>query len=208
MGRFDKTLSLTRSGSSLARGLYASTPIQTAFGWRPLASLAPGDLVMTMDEGLKPIASIHTEFRPALWSVRLPDDAFGNSAAVMLPPGQSVLIRTDYALPFSGDDLALVPATALEGWRDIAPHVPASTEPILQLCLDRSAILYAGPGLLIGCEGADDNTFDIHRLLDCPSRPTLPLAAARHMVAHLVADEASGMLAGYQAAALRPPNLA
>ncbi len=208
MGRFDPTLTLAHGRNRLARGLYASTPIQTAFGWRPLAALTPGDLVMTRDEGLKPIAAIHPEFRPALWSVRLPEDVFGNPQAVMLPPGQSVLIRTDYALPFSGDDLALVPATALEGWRGIAPHVPASTEPVLQLRLDRPGVLYAGPGLMIGCEGSDDSAFDINRLLDGPSRPTLPLAAARHLVAHLVADEASATLAGYQAAALRPPNLA
>ena len=53
----------------------------------------------------------------------------------------------------------------------------------------------------------DDTAFELKRLLDAPTRPTLPLAAARQMVAHLVADEAGAVLATYLAAASRPPNL-
>ena len=207
MGRQDTTLKLADSRSALIRGLYCSTPVQTAFGWRPLADLGPGDLVMTQDAGLRPIVSIQTEFRQALWSVRLPAGAVGNPGMVMLPPGQPILIKTAYAMPFSGDDLALVPATALEGWRGIAPHVPARSEPILHLRLDRAAILFVGPGLLAGCPGSDDTAFDIKRLLDGPTRPTLPLAAARQMVAHLVADEMGAAIRDHQAAARRPPNL-
>lgn len=207
MGRHDTALKLTESRSCLIRGLYASTPVQTAFGWQAASSLVPGDLVMTKDDGLRPIVSAHTEFRRALWSVRLPDGAMSNSAMMMLPPGQPVLIRTRYALPFSGDDLALVPVTTLEGWRGIAPHVPARDEPILHLRLARAGIIFVGHGLMTGCEGTDDSAFDIHRLLDCPTRPTLPLAAARQMVAHLVADEAGDALLACQAADLRaPPN--
>ena len=61
---------------------------------------------------------------------------------------------------------------------------------------------------MAGCDGTADSAFDIRRLLDCPTRPTLPLAAARHMVAHLVADEAGAVLAACQAAdRWPPPNL-
>ena len=207
MGRHDTTLKLSDHRSALIRGFYASTPVQTAFGWQAVSDLRPGDLVMTKDEGLRPIAQVQTELRQALWSVRLPQGAIGNPDLVMLPPGQPVLIKTGYAMPFSGDDLALVPVTALEGWRGIAPHVPARSEPILRLRLDRAAVLFVGPGLMAGCDGVDDSAFDIKRLLDVLTRPTLPLAAARQMVAHLVADEASTQIAGYQAATWRPPNL-
>lgn len=206
MGRHDTTLTLPDIRSCLLRGLYAATPVQTAFGWRPASALCPGDLVMTRDDGLRPIAAVHPDHRQALWSVRLPAGAVGNREMVMLPPGQPILIRTAYALPFSGDDLALVPVTALEGWRGIAPHVPARTEPILHLRLDRAALLFVGPGLMAGCDGTGDNGFDLTRLLDCPTRPTLPLAAARQMVAHLVADEIGAAIGLCQAAALRPPN--
>jgi hypothetical protein len=208
MGRHDPSLKLPVSHSALIRGLYASTPVQTAFGWRPASTLAAGDLVMTRDDGLRQITSIETARQQALWSVRLPVGAIGNENIIMLPPGQPILIKTIYALPFSGDDLALVPVTTLEGWRGIAPHVPAQTEAILHLRLDRAGILFIGPGLMAGCEGTEDSAFDIQSLLDSPSRPTLPLAAARHMVAHLVADEASAVLASCQAAdRWPPPNL-
>ena len=205
MGRHDPALGLPQGQSTLIRGLYASTLVQTALGWRAAAELGSGDLVMTRDDGLRPIRSVSVEHRQALWSVRLPQGAFGNDAVVMLPPGQPILIKTSYAMPFSGDDLALVPVTTLEGWRGIAPHVPARTEAIVQIRLDRPGVLLVGPGLMAGCEGIDEPTFDIRHLLDSPTRPTLPLAAARHMVAHLVADEACAELAACQAAERWPP---
>ncbi len=199
MGRHDPNFHLSFNRCALQRGLYASTPLRTAFGWRPLSDLGPGDLVMTQEDGLRPIADLRTAPQPSLWSVRLPQGALGNAEAVMLPPGQPILIRTAYAMPFSGDNLALVPATALEGWRGIVPHVPAMPEAIVQIRLDRPATLAIGPGLLTGCEGMLAPAFDVQRLLDSPSRPILPLAAARQMVAHLVADEACGAISDYQA---------
>jgi hypothetical protein len=205
MGRHDFTLSASRQRGSLATGFYASTPVQTAFGWTAVTALGPGDLVLTRDMGLVPVAAMRTESRQALWSVRIPAGVLGNAGPVMLPPGQPLLIQTGWALPFSGDDLALVPATALEGWRGIAPHVPAQTEAILQLRLDQPAILSIGPGLLAGCDGPDDAVFDLNRLMQSPRRPVLPLAAARHMVAQLVADEACEAIKALQAADLRPP---
>ena len=208
MGRHDSSLRVFGQRMSLATGLYASTLIRTAFGLQPAATLRPGDLVMTQDLGLVPVACVRPEPRQALWSVRIPAAALGNPDAVMVPPGQPLLIRTSWAMPFSGDDLALVPATALEGWRGIAPHVPARTEAILHLRLDQPAILWIGPGLLAGCDSNDDAAFDMKRFMQLPRRPTLPLAAARHMVAQLVADETCSAFKTLQAADLRdPPNL-
>lgn len=209
MGRHDFSLTGGAKRVALATGLYASTLVQTAFGWQSIADLRAGDLVMTRDDGLVPITATHTELRKALWSVRLPADAIGNETELMLPPGQPVLIRTAYAMPFSGDDLGLVPATALEGWRGIAPHVPAHSEPIVQLRLPRSGILFAGPGLMVGCDGSVQASFDLKTLLHTPSRPVLPLAAARQMMATLVAEQACLTLKDLYAADLRgpPPNL-
>ena len=205
MGRQDFMLTASNQRNALTTGFYASTPVQTAFGWTAASDLGPGDLVMTRDMGLVPVAKVHTEHRQALWSVHVPAGALGNAGPVMLPPGQPLLIQTDWAMPFSGDDLALGPATALEGWRGIAPHVPAEAQPVLQLTLDQPAILFIGPGLMAGCDGTDDTVFDLHRLMQFPRRPILPLAAARHMMAQLVADEACEAIIALQAADLRPP---
>lgn len=208
MGRHDITLNPfgnpSGSRTALATGLYASTPVLTATGWQTMASLAPGDLILTRDLGLTPIAASQTELRPALWSVRLPAGALGNDAPVMLPPGQPVLIESRFALPFCGECIALVPAMALEGWRGIAPHVPAQTEPILQLRLQRPAIGFIGPGVMVGFDSVDPIAFDLKQLLQAPTRPVLPLAAARHLVASLIAAEAGKSLRSGHATAWTP----
>lgn len=208
MGRHDFSLNGGARRIILAQGLYASTEVQTAFGWSRMTDLRVGDLVMTRDDGLVPVVAITTEVRSALWSVRLPAGAAENQHDLMLPPGQPVLIRTTYAMPFSGDDLALVPATALEGWHGIAPHVPALTEAILQLRLPRPGIIFAGPGLALGCEGSDRTPFDLKDLLQTPRRPVLPMAAARQIMAALIAEDASLCFRQLHAAELcAAPNL-
>ena len=205
MGRHDLSLTGGIKAVPLTTGLYASTQVQTAFGWCSAADLRAGDLVMTLDDGLVPLNAVETGCHQALWSVRLPIQAAGNQVAVMLPPGQSVLIRTHFAMPFSGDDLALVPATVLEGWHGIAPQVPALNEPVLQLRLSRPGIIFVGPGLLVGCSGSDHGGFRLKDLAHTPSRPVLPLAAGRQMLAALVAQEASTGLKQFHAADLCPP---
>ena len=210
MARHDITLGLACGASRLACGLYAATPVLTGFGWRRVADLAPGDLVLTGDSGLAAVRLIRPDLRPALWSVLVPPGSLGNDTFVTLPPGQPVLIESRLALPFCGEAVALVPATALEGWRGITPHVPPHPEPILQIQLARSGTIFVGPGLRAGVDGTDESPFDLARLVQEPCRPQLPLAAARQLVASLIAEEAglslSLSLYQSQAAALRAPN--
>lgn len=208
MGLHELSLGLGGTKLALPTGLYASTKVQTAFCWQSAGDLRPGDLVMTLDDGLVPLHATRTEIRRALWSVHLPANAHGNLFDMLLPPGQSVLVQTDYAMPFSGDDLALVPATALEGLSGITARVPAIDEPIVQLQLPRFGILLAGPGLMVGCPGCDAGRFDLKDLMHAPTRPVLPIAAARQMVATLIAEEAGHGFKAHYAADLRaPPNL-
>lgn len=191
MGRHDLALSAALKGhSGLAAGIYAQTPILTASGWLPAQDLAPGDLVVTLDHGLSPIVALRPQERAALWSVRLPEGALGNPQPVILPPGQPVLLVSAYAIPFTGETTALVPAAALEGWRGIAPHVPACRQPILQIDLARPALVQAGPGLVIGLDTIVKGSGDLMRLFaPTPDRLVLPLPVARHLVAALVAEE-------------------
>ena len=138
----------------------------------------------------------------------MPPGSLGNETAILLPAGQPVLIESRFALPFCGEAVALVPATALEGWRGIIPQVPPQPEPILHIQLARSGTIFAGPGLRAGVDGTDGSPFDLARLMQVPCRPQLPPAAARHLVASLIAEEAgqSQSLHQSQAAALRAPN--
>jgi hypothetical protein len=208
MGRHDLTLGAVLKGrSSLATGLYASTPVLTPTGWVPMADLSAGDIVVTHDHGLLPIVTIATETRAALWAVLFPEGALGNEVAVILPPGQPVLVQTAHALPFGGEAQALVPAASLEGWRGIAPFVPPARETILQMRLSRPGLVQAGPGLILGVDGMDRGEIDlIRRLISAPERAVLPLAAARLLVASLIAEEAGQGLRASDQAALRPEN--
>ena len=208
MTRHDSTLGFAGGASRLACGLYAATPVLTAMGWRRMADLAPGDLVLTGETGLAAVRVIRPDLRAALWSVLVPPGSLGNATAILLPPGQPVLIESRCALPFCGEAVALVPATALEGWRGIAPQVPPHPEPILHVQLARPASIFAGPGLRVGVDGTDDSPFDLARLVQEPCRPQLALAAARQLMASLIAEEAGLALALHrsQATALRAPN--
>ena len=204
MGRYDPNLGRAMAARGLAAGLYATTPVQTAFGWQTAGRLAPGDLVLTRDHGLMPLESLAPDPRSALWSVRLPAKALGNVAMLMLPPGQPVLIDTPHAMPFTGEASALVPATALEGWRGIAPHVPADTAPILRLTLSIESLISTGPGLWTPSD-APPRAFEVKHLLEVPQR-CLPLSAARQLIAQLIAEDAGRSLTPY--AARRPENRA
>lgn len=207
MGRHDHRLAAVLKGrSSLATGLYASTQVETPRGWVSMEDLSAGDLVMTRDHGALPILATQPERRAALWAVRFPEGALGNDEEAFLPPGQPVLIESAFALPYTGEARALVPAAALEGWRGICPHVQASAETILQMRFSLPALVPAG-GLVVGVEGVDTAEVDlIRRLMARPGPATMPLAAARHLVAAMVAEE-TGVALRVQAA-LRPENRA
>lgn len=209
MGRLDLTLGVAIKGrSGLACGLYASTPVLTATGWADMSDLSVGDLMVTRDQGLSPIVSIRPELRAALWGVIFPESALGNQVKVLLPPGQPVLVKTAYALPFTGEALALLPAAALEGWRGVGPHVSNTAEPILQMRLSRPGLVQAGPGLFVGVEGNASAEVDLIALLfAAPHRPVLPVVAARHLVAAMIAEETGQGLRTAGQAALRAARL-
>lgn len=211
MARHDLTLAIAIKGrAGLAAGLYASTPVLTATGWVAMADLAPGDLVVTCDHGLTPVVETGPEPRAALWGVLFPGGALGNEDEVLLPPGQSVLVESPHAMPFTGEPQALVPAAALEGWRGISPHVAERPEPILQMRLPQPALVQVGPGLVVGIAGAQAAEVDLIRLLlTAPEHPVLPLAVARHLVATLIAAETGlGLRAAAQASLVRAPKRA
>lgn len=191
MGRHDLTLGAALKGHlGLATGLYALTPVLTPTGWTAVRQLVSGDLVITTDHGPAPIVALRLQPRQALWSVHIPQGALGNAQAVILPPGQTIQITSPYAVPFTGETVALVPAASLEGWRGIAPHVPACSEPIVQLDLSWPALIQAGPGLIIGLDTVTKGPNDLLRLLvSAPNRHVLPFGVARHLVAALVAEE-------------------
>lgn len=182
------------TAEALVRGIFPETRVATPKGWRAAAFLRPGQSVLTVGAGALRLIAIETQ-PPPLWVQVLPAGACGNRGPTRLPPGQPVLVETDVALSLTGEPFALIPAEALEGWREVssAPNVAA---PVL-LRLEEADLIYAGPGLILAMPGPEGRG----RMVT----PLLPLAEARPLVARLLAEDVGSALGQ---AALRGANRA
>ncbi len=183
-------------GDDLSTGFCPELPIATPFGWRRAAALRPGDAVLTVGGGPRPIR--HVGRAGGGGAVRLPPLACGNRSALVLPEGQSLVIEADLAEDLAGEPLVLLPALSLLGWRGIETGGPL-TEPPLRISLPEPGLVYAGPGLLLLCGGMGQGP-------EGPGISALSLVSARQMIACLIAEEAGAALAAFAAqAAFRTP---
>lgn len=143
--------------AGLAEGILPGTRIATPKGWRNAEALAPGDLVLTFDHGLQPVASVSrstlwTSGRGAprqVWPVHVPVNALGNRTELVLLPEQAVLIETDAAEMLYGDPFSLVPAASLEGYRGITRIMPDTQLEVVTLHFERDQIIYANGSSLL-----------------------------------------------------------
>jgi len=172
-------------------GLLAGTLIATADGWRPAEDLRPGDLVVTFDNGLRPLCAtsrttlVTPDAGPLPATSRpldVPAGVLGNRRPLRLLPGQAVLIESDAAELRFGDAFALIPAAALHGQDDIARTAPPPKLDVVWLEFDSDEIVYA--------EGMT--------LLLCPRRQPRLVATAEALMA-------AGMERPY---AILPPQIA
>ena len=179
MTAFPKVL----SAEALVCGIFPETRVATPKGWRAAAFLRPGQTVLTVGAGALRLIAIEAQ-PPPLWVQVLPTGACGNRGPVRLPPGQPVLVETDVALPLTGEPFALIPAEALEGWRDVesAPNVAV---PVV-LRLEEADLIYAGPGLILGMPGPEGR--------GRTAASIMPLAEARPLIARLLAEDVGSAL--------------
>lgn len=175
----------------LVSGIFPTTRIATPQGWRAAAFLRPGQAVLTVGAGPLLLAAIEPQPAP-LWVLDLPEGALGNRSALRLPPGQTLLVETELAEPLTGAPFALIPAQALEGWRQIECQPNAATP--LGLRLEADDLVYAGPGLVLGLPGAGTGAGGSTRP-EVPGIPLLSLPEARALVARLVAEDLGAVLA-------------
>jgi hypothetical protein len=171
-------------------GLFASTPVAIADGWKCAVDLRPGDLIVTFDDGLQPVRSIRSQPQKTsddAGAILLPRLALGNVQPVFLMPEQTVMIEADLAEELYGEPFVTVPAAALHGWAG-ALRAPAPAEPSFQLLFDTAQLVYVAGDMLVGCPGQPS----IQTVLGHSGTVAIPLgpAAARHLVACLIAEEA------------------
>lgn len=174
----------------MAEGIFASTPVAVQDGWTLVSDLRPGDMVLTFDDGLQPIRSIRSHpasLRGSDWAIMLPRWSMGNAQDVALLPEQTVMIESDIAEDLYGEPFVTVPAAALDGWCG-AHRAPAPAEGTVQLLFDTAQLVYAAGDVLLGCPGQPS----VQAVLGQAAPTAVPLgpAAARHLVACLIAEAA------------------
>ncbi|WP_208351360.1 Hint domain-containing protein [Pseudaestuariivita rosea] len=112
----------------------AGTMIELAEGCRPVQALAPGDLIMTRDNGLVEIAVVEKTRVPCEWiksrdnlrPVVLAAGLVGNTAPLCISPQHRVLVRGAFVELMTGEPEVFVPAIAFVDAGLAHRHVPDS----------------------------------------------------------------------------------
>lgn len=199
---FDSALAGATSGRVLdngaASGIVAGTRIATAMGWRPVEAIAVGDMVMTFDSGLRPVVDVK---RTQLWlghgrcpdhrkPLAVPVGALGNKTPMLLLPEQNMMVESDMAEAIYGDPFAVIPASALEGYRGIDRITPHRPIDVIVLEFEEEEIVYANGSGMVHCGSV--NSHRLEALFDDDAGPnyeTLSLEMARSIVAGLIDED-------------------
>ena len=145
-------------------GVFATTRVATSFGWRQVSGLVPGDLVLTLDEGMQPLAHVrHFDLDeeistndPSEWPVFVPAGALGNASDMIVMPGQSVLVESALAQRLMGQRSVLIRAADLDSVAGIFRVAPNDSAPVACLEFEDDQVVFGAGGALFHCRGADD----------------------------------------------------
>ncbi|PKP73474.1 MAG: 2,3,4,5-tetrahydropyridine-2,6-carboxylate N-succinyltransferase [Alphaproteobacteria bacterium HGW-Alphaproteobacteria-6] len=123
----------------------AGTLIRTPSGDRPVESLAPGDLVMTHDDGAQPLRWTGRRSVPATGTmapIRIRAGTFGPHGTLMLSPQHRVLVRDSAAELLFGEAEVLVAAKDLVNGRSIRV-VEGGMVDYVHLLFDRHQVIFS-----------------------------------------------------------------
>lgn len=141
----------------LDEGLLPGRQIATDQGWRPVETLAAGDLVLTFEHGLRRLEHVGTAHvgtasqQGRVSALHVPAGAIGNRRGITLLPAQLVLLDCDFAEARFGDPFILVPAAYLEGYKGITATklTPGLTSYMLGFA--NREIIHADGSALLSC---------------------------------------------------------
>ncbi len=183
-------------GVFASRGLVAGTRVGTSMGWRAVEALAPGDFVLTFDNGLQQLVEVRREtyfmseeMMGKADMLAVPAGAMGNSVDVTLLPDQGVLIESEAACDAQGDPFAVLRAKVLEGFRGIT-RMPRPTKlEVITLVFANEEVVYAEGGILLHCPRAIVQLDDLGRV-----QPAYEVVADRNaaFLVECMAHEAFG----------------
>lgn len=149
--QFDTGLARLAPAAALS-GFFPGTRVETAEGWRDVASLRPGTRVYTYDGGLRTLRQLRIT-AAARDAVRLPACALGNDADTYLPADQMILVDTGEAMDWLGTPVALARAADLVGSAGVKRRA-APAGRLITLVFDEEEVIFAATGLRVHCPGA------------------------------------------------------
>lgn len=170
---------LSRSGEGVVfdgashrmTGFTAGTRLATAMGWRPAEAITVGDEVLTFDHGVQMVVAVTRGTHIAAAGdlpafavpIHVPIGAIGNEEPMVLLPDQIVMLESDAAETLTGDPFALVPASALEGFRGIDRIRGIRPVEVVSLHFEDDEVVFADGGALMFAPAAMLDLATIYR---------------------------------------------
>lgn len=146
------------------QGIISGTRVASNLGWRAVEALAPGDKVLTFDNGMQTLVEVRREviWIDALsipkqhWSVFIPAGAMNNRCDLTMMPEQGIVVESDVADEAMGDPFAVLDAQDLVGLRGIRRVEPVAYLEVVTLVFAEEQVVYAEGGTLMHCPTSVD----------------------------------------------------
>lgn len=192
----------------VTQGILAGTRVASNLGWRVAEALAPGDKVLTFDNGMQTVEEVRREViwveddsvPQQHWPVHVPAGALCNRVALSILPDQGVVIESDVADEAFEDPFAVIAARELVGLRGITQSPLKFQQEVVTIIFEDEQVIYAEGGALIHCPKSVD-LFDQRSLLTQTRYSVLTPALAALVVDEMrLEDELAGKGQGNLAA--------
>lgn len=145
-----KTDYTTMSCSTKSAGFLRGTMVETVEGPKPIEDIAAGDLVMTSDNGAKPVRFVLRQTVDAAVPVLFEAGSIGNSSDLIICPEHRMLIADWRAELVMGCDEVLVTAKYLVNGTDVRVLESGRVE-YLHLMFDAHQIIFVNGCAVESC---------------------------------------------------------
>ncbi|WP_296478809.1 Hint domain-containing protein [Roseinatronobacter sp.] len=136
-------------------GLLAGTLVANQNGWVPAEQIGPGDLVLTFDNGMQPVAANESMTleradmpRKKAFTMFVPKGALGNRVDMNILPMQEVIVESDRAEALYGDPFVLMPCFLLDGYKGIHTQQFYTDLHLSMLLFENEQIIHTNGGML------------------------------------------------------------
>lgn len=177
-------------------GLLPGTPVATDGGWKPVETIVPGEMVLTFDNGMRPVTRVHQIVVPRdkvpaqkAFTMVVPAGSLGNRSPLRLLPCQEVIVESDLAETEFGEPFVMIQALLLEHYRGIHRAPIDGDLRIYMLTFDSEEVLHvAGSSLVIARAECDFSPLTSAALIGAQTYLRLTLLQLRKIAQSLRAE--------------------